>query len=184
MKTLHRMEVTAIKINFDRMTEEEFARFEDAAIDGHLIYDEFPAPEYRYFSKLSKLGYKNRHDGWSKEICEEKQEEFRREYLADKERSRRFFRMSCRMQANIRRGEMLVSKVYKSESPAEKLRYALQALELMTCEDGLAKRNGTAVEYAGCEYCSGVSEWKEKLSASGEEVKFYFCPICGRMIEE
>lgn len=45
------------------------------------------------------------------------------------------------MQANIRRGEMLISKVYKAATPAEKLRYALQALELITCEEGLAKRN-------------------------------------------
>ena len=42
------------------MSQEEFARYEDMAIDGRLIYDEYPAEEYKYFSQLSRLGYKNR----------------------------------------------------------------------------------------------------------------------------
>lgn len=177
--------MTAIKINFDKMPAEEFAKYEDAAIDGRLIYDEYPADEYKYFSKLSKLGYKNRHDGWSKEICEQKQREYKQEYSADKERSSRFFRMACVMQSNIRRGGMMVIKTQKAKDPADKLRYALQALELILCEEGLAKRNGNkSPEPHGCEYCMGVMEWKEKLSADSEEVKFNFCPICGRIIEE
>lgn len=48
------------------MSQEEFARYEDMAIDGRLIYDEYPAEEYKYFSQLSRLGYKNRHEGWQK----------------------------------------------------------------------------------------------------------------------
>ena len=67
--------VSTIKIDFKRMSQEEFARYEDMAIDGRLIYDEYPAEEYKYFSQLSRLGYKNRHEGWSKEICEDKQAE-------------------------------------------------------------------------------------------------------------
>lgn len=190
-ETLHQstnpppQEVTAIKINFDKMTDEEFAGYEDAAIDGRLIYDDYPADEYKYFSRLSKLGYKNRHDGWSKEICEQKQREYKLEYLGAKEKTGRFFKTACRMQENIRRGEVLISKVYKARSSDDKLKYALQALELMTCEDGLAKRNGgERPGPAGCEYCSGTIEWKEKISADGDEVEFNFCPVCGRMIEE
>lgn len=123
------------------MTSEEFERYEDAAIDGRLIYDDYPADEYRYFSKLSKLGYKNRHYDWSKEICEEKQEEFRREYLADKERSSRFFKMACRMQNNIKKSGTLISQLYKAKTADDKLLLALEALELMTGEEGLKKRN-------------------------------------------
>ena len=37
------------------MSQEEFARYEDMAIDGRLIYDEYPAEEYKYFSQLSRL---------------------------------------------------------------------------------------------------------------------------------
>lgn len=97
-----------IKTDFKRMSQEEFARYEDMAIDGRLIYDEYPAEEYKYFSQLSRLGYKNRHEGWSKEICEDKQAEYKREYLHSKERNGRFFRQACIMQENIRRGQTTV----------------------------------------------------------------------------
>ena len=167
------------------MSQEEFARYEDMAIDGRLIYDEYPAEEYKYFSQLSKLGYKNRHEGWSKEICEDKQAEYKREYLHSKERNGRFFRQACIMQENIRRGQTTVWKINKTQDREEKLKYALQALELILCDEGLAKHNGANIpEYAGCEYCNGVTEWSEKLGADGKEVRFEFCPVCGRMIEE
>lgn len=174
-----------IKIDFKRMSQEEFARYEDMAIDGRLIYDEYPAEEYKYFSQLSKLGYKNRHEGWSKEICEDKQAEYKREYLHSKERNGRFFRQACIMQENIRRGQTTVWKINKTQDREEKLTYALQALELILCDEGLAKHNGVNIpEYAGCEYCNGVTEWSEKLGADGKEVSFEFCPVCGRIIEE
>lgn len=83
--------VSTIKTDFKRMSQEEFTRYEDMAIDGRLIYDEYHAEEYKYFSQLSRLGYKNRHEGWSKEICEDKQAEYKREYLHSKERNGRFF---------------------------------------------------------------------------------------------
>lgn len=130
-----------MKINFDKMSDDEFAKFEDMAIDGRLSYDNFPADEYKYFSKLSKLGYKNRHDGWSKEICEEKQKEYRDEYYSDKEHRERFFRMACIMQENIRKGEIMISQVNKADNQEDKLKYALQALELMICQEGFTKRN-------------------------------------------
>lgn len=174
-----------IKTDFKRMSQEEFARYEDMAIDGRLIYDEYPAEEYKYFSQLSRLGYKNRHEGWSKEICEDKQAEYKREYLHSKERNGRFFRQACIMQENIRRGQTTVWKINKTQDREEKLTYALQALELILCDEGLAKHNDVTIpEYAGCEYCNGVTEWSEKLGADGKEVRFEFCPVCGRMIEE
>lgn len=130
-----------MKINFDKMSDDEFAKFVDMAIDGRLLYDNFPSDEYKYFSKLSKLGYKNRHDGWSKEICEEKQKEYRDEYYSDKEHRERFFRMACTMQENIRKGEVMISEVNKAENQEDKFKYALQALELITCQEGFTNRN-------------------------------------------
>ena len=174
-----------MKINFDKMSAEEFANLEDKAIDGQLNYENFPAQEYRYFSRLAKLGYKNRHNGWSKEICEQKQREFRMEYLGEKERESRFFRIACKNQSNIKKGEETIWKIRKAKSQNDKLKYALQAIELMTIENGFAKENGIEERIpAGCEYCTGITQWKEKLSAEGEEVQFNFCPVCGRMIEE
>lgn len=150
--------VIIIKTDFKRMSQEEFARYEDMAIDGRLIYDEYPAEEYKYFSQLSRLGYKNRHEGWSKEICEDKQAEYKREYLHSKERNGRLFRQACIMQENIRRGQTTVWKINKTQDREEKLTYALQALELILCDEGLAKHNGVNIpEYVGCEYCNGVT---------------------------
>ena len=59
------------KIDFS--DDSVFLELEDRAIDGVLDYEDFPPEEYKYFSKLAKLGYLNRHKGWSAEICEEKQ---------------------------------------------------------------------------------------------------------------
>ena len=128
-----------MKIDFNN--EHIFYQLEEDAIDGSLIYDDFPPCEYKYFSKLSKLGYNNRHKGWSVEICEEKKGELKRQYLSDKEKFDRFFQMSCKMQSNIRKGEALICKVNKANTKEEKLKYALMAIELMMCQDGYAKRN-------------------------------------------
>ena len=61
------------KIDFTDMTV--FEKLEDEAIDGVLNYDNFPPEEYKYFSKLAKLGYNNRHKGLDVDICLKKQEE-------------------------------------------------------------------------------------------------------------
>jgi len=118
-----------------------FARLEEDAIDGTLVYDDYPPCEYKYFSKLSKLGYMNRHKGWSAEICGDLQEKYRSQYRDERERFDRFFTMACTMQDNIKHGETLRYEIYKTKDPGDKLRLALQVIELMTCEDGFAKRN-------------------------------------------
>lgn len=172
-----------MKPNFN--DKQVFFELEEKAIDGQLDYENFPAPEYRYFSKLSKLGYKNRHNGWSKEICEQKQHEFKIEYKGCKERFERFFKAACRMQENIKRGEVMTWSINKARNDKDKLKYSLQALELILCESGFSKRNGGASpDTSGCEYCSGIVEWEEKLTVSGQKVKFNFCPVCGRLLEE
>ena len=62
-----------------KQMKQDFAKLEDDAIDGRLNYDNFPPAEYKYFSKLAKLGYNNRHKGWTAETCELKQEEYRKQ---------------------------------------------------------------------------------------------------------
>lgn len=128
-----------MKIDFKN--EAVFNQLEDEAIDGTLLYDDYPPCEYKYFSKLSKLGYMNRHKGWSAEICELKKAEIKAQYISEREEFDRFFNMACTMQDNIRRGGMTVCEVYKAKSLKDKLCYALNALELILCEDGFAKRN-------------------------------------------
>ena len=125
----------------DFKDKEVFFELEEQAIDGDLNYDDFPPAEYKYFSKLSKLGYKNRHDGWNKEKCEEKQKEIKQQYMIEKEHAERFFNMSCRMQENIRKGEEMICQVNKAATQEDKLKYALLAIEFMTSQKGYAKRN-------------------------------------------
>lgn len=67
-----------MKPNFKDKTE--FARLEDKAIDGQLDYTDYPPAEYKYFSKLAKLGYNNRHKGWDMITCLKLQQELQSEY--------------------------------------------------------------------------------------------------------
>lgn len=118
-----------------------FAQLEENAIDGTLIYDSFPPEEYKYFSNLSKLGYNNRHKGWSAEICQEKQAEYKSEYQSELSHRNRFYMLSCKQQENIRQSEMLISRLNKEQSQEKKLKLALKAIALMTGDSGIVKRN-------------------------------------------
>lgn len=118
-----------------------FEACEDMAIDGTLNYDSYPPEEYKYFSKLAKLGYMNRHKGWSKEICEEKQKELRREYYSDCDKRDFFGQIAGNMQENIRRGQTLTWEINKEPDPMKKLDLALMCIGLMTGDEDFAKRN-------------------------------------------
>ena len=54
-----------------------FTQLEDKAIDGQLDYSDFSPPEYKYFSRLSRVGYNNRHKGGDINICLEWQYKLR-----------------------------------------------------------------------------------------------------------
>ena len=120
---------------------EYFAELEEQAIDGTLNYDSFPAAEYKYFSKLSKLGYMNRHKGWSKEICEQKQKELRDDYVSEKKESRFFADIAAEMQDNIRRAEMLRTEITTEPEPMKKLGLALECIGRMTGDMWFTKIN-------------------------------------------
>lgn len=120
--------------------ESVFFQMEEQAIDGQLDYDDFPPEEYRYFSKLSKLGYKNRHNGWSKELCELKQEEYRKEYRqACEERDQRV-EHAKKLQANLIRSAELSRQLNLANSPDTVLTAALDLIEILLNEPGLSRR--------------------------------------------
>lgn len=121
---------------------------EEQAIDGQLDYDDFPPEEYRYFSKLSKLGYKNRHNGWSKELCEMKQEEYREEYReACKERDRRV-EYAKKQQADLIRSAELSHQLNLADTSDVALITALDLLEMLLNEPGLSRRIQRNVHFA------------------------------------
>ena len=125
----------------DFKSADVFADLEDKAIDGLLDYDNFPPCEYKYFSRLSKLGYLNRVKGWSVEICEAKQKEYRLQYRCEREKQDFFGEIAKKMQANIKAGEMKMIEVNKAHTRDEKLVAALEALGLITGNECFAKAN-------------------------------------------
>ena len=126
------------KIDFS--DDSVFLELEDRAIDGVLDYEDFPPEEYKYFSKLAKLGYLNRHKGWSAEICEEKQKELRAAYSEDKERSEKYLR-EMRRQNDLRiRHAQAITAICKADDLYGVLDCALTALEAALDEPGFKAR--------------------------------------------
>ena len=117
--------------------KQDFAKLEDAAIDGRLNYDNFPPAEYKYFSKLAKLGYNNRHKGWTVETCELKQEEYRKQYHEETKKQNDYADLSKRILKNLLAPSELVRKLYKTDDVTHT---ALQIVELLTNETGLTNR--------------------------------------------
>lgn len=128
-----------MKPNFKDKTE--FARLEDKAIDGQLDYTDYPPAEYKYFSKLAKLGYNNRHKGWDMITCLKLQQELQSEYRQYHDEGEEYLRLCTRIQDNIKKSADLVRKMYKQATTKdEMLSLALQTIELLTNENGFVKR--------------------------------------------
>lgn len=127
-----------MKPNFKDKTE--FARLEDKAIDGQLDYTDYPPAEYKYFSKLAKLGYNNRHKGWDINICLEWQDKLRTEYKRDRDNADEYRMLSQRIMDNVKKSADFVRKMYQSQTNEQTVINALQALEGLTNENGLTKR--------------------------------------------
>lgn len=172
------------RINFDDTTQ--LALLEDKAIDGVLDYDSFPPEEYKYFSRLAKLGYLNRHKNWSAEVCEERQAEYKKQYQLEKDNAGKGSQVYKKYQENIIKVSELTRRIYKSESNAEITDLLLQVIELLTNENGFAERisrkmlKGKKVEDNGhnvyfCPSCGG-SVWQIKAESK-------FCFRCGQKLD-
>lgn len=126
---------------YDFKNSQVFEQLEDKAIDGQLDYSDFPSAEYKYFSKLAKLGYNNRNKGWDITICLELQEKFKTEYEREKLQSDEYLNLSKRIQKNIMKSSELVNRMYKqTDDKDEMLLLALQTIECLTNENGFVNR--------------------------------------------
>lgn len=125
---------------YDFNNPQVFERLEDKAIDGQLDYSNFPPPEYKYFSKLAKLGYNNRHKGWDINICLELQDKLRTEYKRDRDNADEFRLLSQTIMDNVMKSADFVREMYKATTNEQTVIAALQALECLTNENGLTKR--------------------------------------------
>ena len=128
-----------MKMNFN--DAEQFERLEDMAIDGQLDYSDFPPEEYQYFSRLARLGYLNRHKGWSVDICEQKQEEYREQYYKHCENREARFQHMKQLQVMLVKGSDMLRRLNTTRDENEALSLALQYIELIREEQsGLEKR--------------------------------------------
>ena len=127
-----------MKLSFS--DKELFAKLEESAFDGQLDYSEFPPGEYKYFSLLTRLGYNNRHKGWTKETCELKQQEFRQEYLAHVEERDEWLNHARAVQQRIIKTTELSRQLNFARTKEEALPIALDLIEQLTEEPGLRDR--------------------------------------------
>lgn len=128
---------------YDFSNPQVFEQLEDDAIDGRLNYDDFPSAEYKYFSKLAKLGYNNRHKGWTVETCKMKQEEYRKQYRVEKDKQNEYRKLSKRILDNLINASELMRKLYSTDDVAHT---ALYIVELLTNETGLTNRIERRIE--------------------------------------
>ena len=127
-----------MKYNFkDKL---EFEQLENLAIDGQLDYNNFKPAEYQYFSRISQLGYFNRHKGWSKELCEIKQAEYRKEYQAACEERDEWLSHARVVQRRLVQTTTLAHNLNFAKTPEQALPIALQLIEQLLEEPGLSDR--------------------------------------------
>lgn len=117
-----------------------FAFLENEAIDGRLDYESFPPAEYKYFSQLAKLGWLNRHKGWSAELCEMKQQEHRKEYETACGERDAWLNHARVIQRRLIRTTELSRQLNFSRSRAEAFDIALELIENLVEEPRLAER--------------------------------------------
>lgn len=123
--------------------EKEFKKLETAAFKGSLDISEFPAAEYRYFDRITKIGQKSREGKLPKDFCVESRNKAYGEYLNDIETLRLQFKAYAGYQDNVIKAKQLTSDVQKAK-PEDKLIPALRCIEAMTGEQGFAER---AIKY-------------------------------------
>ena len=126
-------------INF--RDEAIFKQLESECYTDTLDFDSFPAAEYKYFSRLRKIYSDYKFGGLDKDTAAKRKAEIYADYKQDAERDGLIGRVYAEYQENIRKAGTLRSDIDKAKTVEDKLRYALECIEAMTCETGFAKRN-------------------------------------------
>ena len=123
------------------MNNEKLQEMEKAAYYGQLDFNDFPAAEYRFFDRIQDIGYRVRHEALPKELAAEEREKARRDYDKDLDERQERLRIYRKYQEAILKTDSLICGLEKTDSREEKLRLALEALSLLTGDEGLVRRN-------------------------------------------
>ncbi len=128
------------KYYFDGLNEGEFKELQKSAWDGILDYSEFPACEYKFFDAVRIAGYRHRHEKRPMDFCRADIAQAKRVYSRETEERRYSLEMHGKYQDAILKTDALRCELTKAKEPGEKLYCALEIIELITGEDGLANR--------------------------------------------
>lgn len=125
-------------MNFDDAAV--FESLEDRATSGKLKYEDFPPEEYKYFSRLSRLGYLNHHKGMPAEKCIVEQERIKREYEIEKDKKKQVLRWFKAENAARVKYSAGLTALEKAKTEHEKLDAALTVLEAITGDKNMKRR--------------------------------------------
>ncbi len=128
-------------IDFSSISDKELRALEAEAWSGRLDYRDFPAAEYKFFDRVAELGYRHRNEKIPAELMKSDIKIARDIYLREAEHARRCAEAWKERQHNIIRSGTLKSEITKATDHEEKLRLALECIEIMTGEKGFAKRS-------------------------------------------
>ncbi|MCH5205667.1 MAG: hypothetical protein J1F09_01855 [Oscillospiraceae bacterium] len=129
------------RINFNSLSNEELRGMERKAWSGVLDYNQFPAPEYKFFDTVAALGMRHRHENFPAELLRDDIENAREIYRKEREQLTYNLEAQRKYQSAIMRADELRIAINKANSTEEKLRFALECIELLTGENGFAPRN-------------------------------------------
>lgn len=129
------------KINFKTISDDELLEIERKAWRGVLEYEDFPAPEYKFFDTVRRLGEKHRFDKVPAELLKDDVIAARRVYRRERGELQYGLDINSKYQDAIKRSDKLRISMDKAGSVEDKLRFALDCVELLTNETGFANRN-------------------------------------------
>lgn len=129
------------KINFKTIGDDELLDMERKAWRGMLEYEDFPAPEYKFFDTVRRLGEKHRFGKVPAELLKDDVIAARKVYRCERGQLTMNLEAHKRYQDAIKRSDQLRIDVEKAATIEDKLRSALECVELLTDETEFAVRN-------------------------------------------
>ena len=109
--------------------------------DGGLIYNDFPADEYKYFDRLRTVYLEYQANVFSKSEAAERERLLLKEYQQSKQTAARSLEVYREYQANIKRLDSLRIEINKAQTVEGKLRAALEIVGIVTGDGDFANRN-------------------------------------------
>lgn len=109
--------------------------------DGGLIYNDFPADEYKYFDRLRTTYLEYQANVFSKSEAAERERLLLKEYQQSKQTAARSLEVYREYQTNIKRLNGLRIEINKAQTVEGKLRAALEIVGIVTGDGDFMNRN-------------------------------------------